>query len=247
LTEALNAPLQGFLHLARRLQPCASWEEAVVALRGADPRRLQLALQAALGSGTLTLGALGQALDREDYQEAVQSPGCRPVTNAYRALLGARAWRDFGKQAWILRHPPVRRIFNLLQAKQAVLEALAALYREDAAWLAPHLRGHSRSSLFWALVILYNAERNAEALQREASWYWSRYPGPPVYRPVLERASLYALRMRSERVLPFLAHLERMEPRPAESLERPALLPPEHWTVPAEWTFDAEKYCCYSG
>jgi hypothetical protein len=50
---------------------------------------------------------------------------------------------------------------------------------------------------------------------------------------------LYALQMRSERVLPFLTRLAVLD---GVDLEWPRRMPSAGWTVPAHWTFDSEKY-----
>lgn len=239
-TARWAASLHGFVELARRLQPCASWEQAVVLLRGAAVETLTRALQDGLDTGAITIGALAHALDLQDYRAGVIQPlDHSPAANAWRALLAAPDWRASGKHAWILRHPPVDRVFNLVQAKQAVLGALADLYRADGNRLARPLRGHSRTSLFWAFVILYNAEADPEARRREACWYWSRYPGPRIDDALFPRAGLYAVRMRPQPVLPFLARCPALD-REAEA--KPAPFPAVDWAVPAPWTYDSEKY-----
>lgn len=240
LTAGWDEPLHGLIALARRLRPCASWEQAVVLLRGADAESLARALRDGLDTHAVTLGALDRALDLQHYRVGVVQPDDRsPAASAWRALLAVPDWGALGQHAWILRHPPMDRVFNLVQAKQAVLSALADLYRADGERLARHLRGHSRSSLFWAFVLLYNAEAEPEARQREARWYWSRYPGPRLGGATFPRAGLYAVRMRPQPVLPFLVGCSALDR--AEG-EEPALLQAAGWTVPAPWTFDSEKY-----
>jgi len=239
LTVHWDEPLHGFVRLARGLQPCASWAEAVVVLRGAATGLLTAAIREALDTGALTLAALDRALDLHDYRAGVVQPSDRsPAANAYRALLTVPDWRESGKHAWILRHSPVDQVFNLIQAKQAVLGALANLYQTDRKPWARYLRGHSHTSLFWAFVLLHNVELDPEAQQCAARRYWSRYRGPVLGEDLVPRASLYAIRMQPDRVLPFLLQRAGLDPAGEAAPEKRL---PTDWTLPASWTCARER------
>ena len=228
--------LRSFIEIANHISSAKSWHRSVLIIRNAGPDELGYALNAGLSNQTLSLKALSGGLDVQDYRDIlVPGPRRTKAMGAYRALLRTYDFSSLGKYAWILKHEQVNDVFNLIQAKRAILNALHDMFDNQQENLVARLRGNATTTLFWAFVVL----RSAKA---EDPWIESRRKSarsisyldklwPP--QTALQRAGLYALFMDPDAVLSFLTSDFDV---PEDARGNPP------WIIPSTWTLASEKH-----
>ncbi len=236
LNTGWDHELRSLDEIANRIADAGSWPDWVRIIRTTGRERLRSVIEAVLISHAVTLHSLSASLDLRSYREImVQGSQRTQALSAYRALLRTYDFNSLGRYAWVLKYEPVNNIFNLIQAKRAILGALNDIFDNRQQGLTAGLRGNAQTNLFWAFVIL----RSAKA---EDPWLESRGKSarsvtyldklwPP--RTVLQRAALYALFMAPDAVLSFLTSDFDV---PEDARGNPP------WIIPPAWTSPAEKH-----
>jgi len=236
LSKGWEHSLRSFVEIANHISSATSWHRSALIIRNADPDQLGYALNAGLSNQTVSLKALSGSLDVQDYRDILfQGPRRTKAMGAYRALLRTYDFSSLGKYAWILKHEQVNDVFNLIQAKRAILNALHDMFANQQEKLIARLRGNATTTLFWAFVVL----RSAKA---EDPWIESRRKSarsisyldklwPP--QTALQRAGLYALFMDPDAVLSFLTSDFDV---PEDARGNPP------WIIPSAWTLASEKH-----
>lgn len=228
--------LESFVEIANGIAPAETWQQSALVIRRAGEQQLRDVVEAAISRQAVALSALSVSLDLHAYRQIwVQGPQRTRALSAYRALLRTHDFSSLGKYAWILKHEPVNNVFNLIQAKRAILGALNEIFdnRQDA--LTTRFHGHAATNLFWAFVILRSAKSEDPWLESRrksaASATYLDKLWPP--REVLQRAGLYALFMAPDAVLSFLTSDFDV---PEDARGNPP------WIIPRTWTSPSEKH-----
>jgi hypothetical protein len=185
--------LRQLTKLASRVGPCDGWESAAAALRQLPPHRFSRELNALLQADAAVLPKLWQAIDVEPFHRLVRDDEIRGrAANAYAALLVASDPSALGKYSWMLKHEAMQGVINLRVMYRRLLFGLNRLYHRDRGLLARTLSGRCDPALFWALVLLHNANR---APGRSVSPAWEYGPVEQPEEEVWRKAWTIALNL----------------------------------------------------
>ena len=163
LAESAEA-LQALHPLARRIDLQVTVDGAPMAIRNASDDELLAALRRSFETRDPPIDRLWDAISDSGYREIA---GQGPVARAYQAILKSDDHTERGQHAWLLRHPNVRRAYNLARAQRRLTAAAGRLYREDPELMRRAIARDYHEIAWLAYLILYNAPRRKPALRLE--------------------------------------------------------------------------------
>ena len=222
--------LAGLVAIGRRLDGSATWQDAALAVRNAELKKLTGAVEAALGEREPTLDVLWDAVALETYRCTDGTDLYGPVAAAYRALLGSNDTAQLGRHAKLLRHWPVAQVYNVRLAQRRLARAFGAVFSDRPDLIAASVLRDYHPLAYWSLVLLYNARRGSPG-RRPPPDYTEREPQRP--RPddvTWVRAWAEATAMDPRAVAAFLVDYEQLTRRPpADRARHPDLVCPRAW------------------
>jgi hypothetical protein len=117
---------------ARLLAPASDLNAGLHAIRNAKPAALDVAVASLVRSGRPPLAQLWSALAFDGYRTGLLPAGARgPAVRAYEAVISAARHKELGRYAHVLRQDGLARLFALVQAQHAVLQAFGRCLKSE--------------------------------------------------------------------------------------------------------------------
>jgi hypothetical protein len=158
--EAWPNSLDGMLRVGRRIAPCATWAEAALVIRNAEPQALQRAVAKALEKRDPPLDVFWDAVFEDNYRDAIKPAEYGPAVSAYRAVLASNDVAHIGRHAKLLGRDEVAQVHNVKLAQRRMCRAFEPMFSHRGDIIAASMQRDFHPLAYWTMVLLYNARRS---------------------------------------------------------------------------------------